>query len=98
MARPWLFSSSVFGDKAHNGPKSFFGLMDAQKMKVFPTNGSKERAGFTGGYIVQTYGGNKGHGIDAIQLEFGGDYRTKDNQKKRPPSWRRWWMSLQNYT
>jgi N-formylglutamate amidohydrolase len=68
------------GDKAHIGPKSFFGLMDAQKMKVFPTDDSKERSGFTGGYIVQTYG-SKTFAIDAIQLEFGGDYRAKDNQK-----------------
>ena len=70
-----------FGDKAHNGPRSFFGLMDAQKMKVFPTDGSKERAGFTGGYIVNSYGSHKGYGIDAIQLEFGSDYRAKDKQK-----------------
>lgn len=30
-----------FGDKAHNGPRSFFGLMDAQKMKVFPPTAAR---------------------------------------------------------
>ena len=70
-----------FGEKAHNGPRSFFGLMAREGMKIHPEDGGKERAGFTGGYIVQTYGSHKGFKIDAIQLEFGGDYRAKDKVK-----------------
>ncbi len=66
-----------FGDKAHTGPKSFFGLLSARDIKVHPTEpDAKERAGFTGGHIVQKYG-SRGYGIDAIQLECGFDYRDK---------------------
>ncbi len=36
----------------------------------------KEQSGFTGGYIVQTYGSHKSQPIDAMQLEFGSQYRT----------------------
>ena len=46
-----------------------------------PLDGSKETSGFTGGFIVQTYGSHTGYGIDAIQLEFGGDFRAKENLK-----------------
>ena len=42
----------------------------------------QEQSGFRGGYIVQTYGSHQGFGIDAIQLEFGADYRTKDAREK----------------
>jgi N-formylglutamate amidohydrolase len=67
-----------FGDKAHNGPDSFFGLLDKAGCKTFPHDGAKEQAGFTGGYIVLTYGSHGSFGIDAIQLEFGAQYRTKE--------------------
>lgn len=70
-----------FGDKAHNGPRSFFGLLTENGLKGFPLDGSKERSGFTGGYIVQTYGSHTGYGIDAIQLEFGGNFREKGSLK-----------------
>ncbi|HVJ79855.1 MAG TPA: hypothetical protein VNC50_02200 [Planctomycetia bacterium] len=64
-----------FGKKAHVGAESFFGLMKAQGLNGFPLEDDRERAGFTGGYIVGTYGSDGGYGIDAIQLEFGGDFR-----------------------
>lgn len=70
-----------FGVRAHNGPKSFFGLLAEHGVQGFPLDGSKERAGFTGGYIVQTYGSHQAFGIDAIQLEFGGDFRAKAQVK-----------------
>jgi N-formylglutamate amidohydrolase len=68
-----------FGEKAHNGPESLFGLVAAQGCKVFPDprEGGKERQGFTGGHIVQTYGSHQGYGIDAMQFEFGGDYTDR---------------------
>ena len=70
-----------FGEKAHTGPKSFFGILNALEMKVHPTlPDAKERAGFTGGHIVQKYG-SKNYGIDAIQLECGFDYRDKTKLK-----------------
>lgn len=70
-----------FGEQAHNGPQSFSGLLEAAGCKVFTEKDGKERAGFTGGYIVQTYGSHSPFGIDAIQLEMGADYRTKDKRK-----------------
>jgi N-formylglutamate amidohydrolase len=66
-----------YGEKAHVGPNSFFGLMNANGFKVFPEKlADKEFASLSGGNIVQTYGSGD-YGIDAIQLEFGGDYRDK---------------------
>ena len=35
----------------------------------------KEQAGFTGGHIVRAYGSHRSDGIDAIQLELGGNHR-----------------------
>ena len=72
-----------FGESAHNGDMSMFGLMKAQGWTVFPDPfNEREQSGFTGGYIVKTYGSHQVIGIDAMQLEFGADYRTKGNRKK----------------
>ena len=66
-----------YGEKAHTGPNSFFGLLSANGCKVFPEKlADKEYATLNGGNIVQTYGTGD-YGIDAIQLEFGGDFREK---------------------
>jgi len=70
-----------YGQKAHTGPKSFFGLLAENGCKVHPTDlADKEYASLNGGNIVQTYGSGD-FGIDAIQLEFGGDFRDKDKLK-----------------
>jgi hypothetical protein len=34
---------------------------------------------YTGGYTTQTHGSHRGSGIDAIQLEFGTDLRSRRN-------------------
>jgi len=68
-----------FGEKVHVGPNSFCGLLTTQGITVKPTDASRETAGFTGGYIVQTCGAREG--IGAIQLEFGFDLRKKENLK-----------------
>jgi N-formylglutamate amidohydrolase len=66
-----------YGEKAHTGPESFFGLLSANGCKVFPEKlADKEFAGLNGGNIVHTYGSGE-YGIDAIQLEFGGEFREK---------------------
>lgn len=71
-----------FGEKAHTGPKSFFGLLAANGCTVHPADGEgKEQPGYAGGHIVRTYGGES-FGIDAIQLEFGNDYRTKQTRQQ----------------
>jgi N-formylglutamate amidohydrolase len=66
-----------YGEKAHTGPESFFGLLALNGCKVFPGNlADKDYAALSGGDIVHTYG-NGDYGIDAIQLEFGADLREK---------------------
>ena len=69
-----------YGVKARSGPESFAGALAAKGCKIFPTDDSREQSGFTGGYITLTYGSRE-HGMDAIQLEFGGDYTNKDKRK-----------------
>lgn len=60
-----------FGEKAHTGPDSFFGLLEANWLKVHPAKlDAPDDATFNGGHIVRTYGGDD-FGVDAIQLEFG---------------------------
>jgi N-formylglutamate amidohydrolase len=67
----------LFGEKVHAGPQSLAGLLAASGINMKPTDTSKEQEGFTGGYIVQTYGAHEG--IGAVQLEFGADFREKEN-------------------
>ena len=77
------FRGGLFGEGSHNGDASFFGILDALGWRVYPKPyGGKEQSGFTGGYIVQTYGSHRAEGIDAIQLEFGSEYRIEANRKE----------------
>lgn len=72
-----------FGETAHTGPESLFGLLKAKGWTVQPDpHEDKEQAGFTGGYIVRTYGNPAAYGLDAIQLEFGNDYRIAAARKE----------------
>ncbi len=71
-----------FGEPAHVGPNSFFGLLKAQGWKIAPDGNGRETSGFTGGHIVQTYGSHTGYGIDAIQLEMGADFRSADQRSE----------------
>lgn len=65
------------GAKALTGPNSVQGQLEKKGYKFIPaadsTDSEDER--FNGGYTVGTYG--TGTGLDAIQLEMGGDQRTK---------------------
>lgn len=70
-----------FGAGIHNGPTSVFGQLKAKGWKVFPEGDGKEQGGFTGGYITQTYGSTT-FGTDAIQFEFGADYRSSEEKRK----------------
>jgi N-formylglutamate amidohydrolase len=68
------------GAPAVIGPNGIFGQLEANGLKVFPANdvppgGTSENAGFNGGYTVATYGGLAADGIDAVQMEFGSQYR-----------------------
>ena len=72
-----------FGESAHSGEKSLFGFLADAQWKVFPNpHDGKEQSGFTGGYIVQSHGSHQPSGIDAVQLEFGFDYRRPASRKK----------------
>lgn len=64
-----------FGESAVAGDESLFGRLKSRGWDVHPDPLSgAEQAGFKGGHIVRTYG-SPAYGIDAIQLEFGMDYR-----------------------
>jgi hypothetical protein len=72
-----------FGEESHAGSESLFALLRQQGWKVHPDPfDATEQSGYSGGYIVQTYGSHQGHGIDAVQLEFGMDYRTAENRTR----------------
>jgi N-formylglutamate amidohydrolase len=72
-----------FGESAHTGDQSFFGMLNRLGWQVYPYPADgKEQSGFTGGYIVQTHGSHRPSGLDAIQLEFGSEYRDKENRSK----------------
>ncbi len=61
-----------FGEKAHTGPDSLFGLLGKAGFKTHPAKlDGKEHADFNGGHIVKTYGAGGDFGLDAVQLEFG---------------------------
>ena len=66
-----------FGVKALTGPDSVQGRLEKKGYKLIPAGASTdpEDKRFNGGYTVGTYGTNTG--LDAIQLEMGGDQRLK---------------------
>lgn len=65
-----------FGEEFHAGQNCLLALLKKRDWKVHPDPfDGKEQAGFTGGHIVRTYGSHRSDGIDAIQLELGGNYR-----------------------
>jgi N-formylglutamate amidohydrolase len=68
------------GIDAVTGDKGLFGQLERQGFQVFPANsvppaGHSEDAGFSGGYTTHRYGSHRPDGIDAVQLEFGSEYR-----------------------
>lgn len=72
-----------FGTAAFSGETSLFGMLKQRGWKVHPDPlDGREQSGFTGGYIVQTYGSHRGHGLDAFQLEFGSRYRSAEARSK----------------
>jgi N-formylglutamate amidohydrolase len=72
-----------YGEDAVAGESSLFGRLKARGWTVHPDPLSGgEQSGYRGGYIVQTYGSHQGYGIDAIQLEFGMDYRSPEARAK----------------
>ena len=73
-----------FGRQAVVGSDSVLGGLAARGYGVFPALGdrdAKEHPSYNGGHIVATYGSGNGTGIDAIQLELGGDHRAAAKRK-----------------
>lgn len=68
------------GAAALTGERSILGFLAAKGIKVEPPNTPPgtppETRGFSGGWIVRSYGSHTTNGVDAIQLEFGGSFRT----------------------
>ena len=72
-----------FGELAHTGEESLFGLLKQRGWKVYPDPfDGREQSGFTGGYIVQSHGSHHPEGLDAVQLEFGVDYRKSTTRDR----------------
>jgi N-formylglutamate amidohydrolase len=59
------------------GDQGFLGILAKAGYEIHPERGSdaKEDSRYNGGYIVRTYGALGATGIDAVQLEVGGDFR-----------------------
>jgi N-formylglutamate amidohydrolase len=74
-----LKSVGEVSDDVLFGEKSLLGVLEKSGVKVVPDSSharDKEHPKFNGGYTVQTYGLGHADGIFAVQLEFGGSYRT----------------------
>lgn len=72
-----------FGQSAHHGPESLFGLLQARGWTVHPDPlTDPEQSEYSGGHIVRFYGSHQGSPIDAIQLEFGSAYRVPSRRKQ----------------
>lgn len=70
------------GFEAITGTKGMFGLLASNGFKVFPSNAlppedKHEDGGFNGGHTTNFYGSHRVDGIDAMQFEFGVDYRKR---------------------
>ena len=59
-----------------------FGALAAKGYDVHPAIGSmaREDRRYSGGFITATYGSAGGGTLDAIQIEFGTDLRTKERR------------------
>lgn len=71
-----------YGWPAVTGKNSVLGRLERDGSRVLPPcdapQETKEEPKFAGGHIVGTYGSHTGYGIDAIQLEYGLHFRSKD--------------------
>jgi N-formylglutamate amidohydrolase len=69
-----------FGRQALTGAKSILGQLAAKGYNIDPGGVANDRERrYTGGYTTRTYGSEHGGSLDAIQLEFGTNLRSKNN-------------------
>ena len=72
-----------FGNDALTGPKSIFGRLASKGYKLLPDDaGDGRELRYTGGFTTRTYGSHRGTLIDAIQLELGANFRTRENLER----------------
>jgi N-formylglutamate amidohydrolase len=72
-----------FGMPAIIGPKSIFGQLNKKGYDVLPANQLNLREDrYTGGNLLSTFGSHYVTGLDAFQLEFGTNFRTKERVEK----------------
>jgi N-formylglutamate amidohydrolase len=66
------------------GKAGLLGLLHEQGYEIYPKpkSADKEDSRYNGGHIVRTYGASSGTGIDAVQLELGGDFRRETTIEK----------------
>lgn len=70
------------GREALVGREGVVGFLIDAGIKPKPVLNSEDlnvSAGLNGGYTVQTYGSHQPAGIDAVQFEYGSNYRAKEN-------------------
>lgn len=72
------------GEGALMKETGLLGALHAKGYEIFPAPGSSEKEDprYNGGHIVRTYGASGATGIDAVQLELGGDFRKAANIEK----------------
>jgi N-formylglutamate amidohydrolase len=71
------------GKAALTGPQSILGRLALKGYKIFPDSAGDDRERrYTGGYTTRTYGSHRGTHIDAIQLELGGNLRSRRNLQR----------------
>jgi N-formylglutamate amidohydrolase len=70
------------GWEAVTGKNGILGFLHGLGYSIHPDGTAESEAPYEGGYTVFTYGSQAG-GIDAIQLEIGGDFRL------RPPAYQK---------
>lgn len=72
-----------FGEDAVTGASCLLARLSRDGFTVHPVPfDAREQPGFTGGFIVRSFGATGLHGTDGVQLEFGADYRRKENRER----------------
>jgi N-formylglutamate amidohydrolase len=67
------------------GRNGFLSCLEISGIRIEPSIANpqaKEHASFNGGFITRQYGAGSPGGVDAIQLEIGADFRTKEEIPK----------------
>jgi N-formylglutamate amidohydrolase len=61
------------------GENGILGALKSSGYKIYPEQTDQSEAPYEGGYTVFTYGSHSADGIDALQIEIGGQFRLKES-------------------